>query len=188
MAESVLLRVAKAQTQAEVGLGRARLDMKTRKELGVEVGDAVEITGKKLTAAKVFRAQQEDEGKDIIRIDGMIRSNAGVSIGERVTVARADPQPASQSGPGAQDPQAASASPSGAGRGRAVPQEPHRPPPGQGGRVPDAQHRPGGNAGALQGLLHHAFGRGGRGGAHRDGGQVGEHRDQGHLFPFGHLR
>jgi len=96
MAESVLLRVAKAQTQAEVGLGRARLDMKTRKELGVEVGDAVEITGKKLTAAKVFRAQQEDEGKDIIRIDGMIRSNAGVSIGERVTVARADPQPATK--------------------------------------------------------------------------------------------
>ncbi|MCX6651231.1 MAG: CDC48 family AAA ATPase [Methanomassiliicoccales archaeon] len=96
MAESVLLRVAKAQTQTEVGLGRARLDMKTRKELGVEVGDAVEITGKKLTAAKVFRAQQEDEGKDIVRIDGMIRSNAGVSIGERVTVARADPQPAAK--------------------------------------------------------------------------------------------
>ena len=96
MAESVLLRVAKAQAQSEVGLGRARLDMKTRKELGVEVGDAVEITGKKLTAARVFRAHQEDEGKDIIRIDGMIRSNAGVSIGERVTVSRADPQPASK--------------------------------------------------------------------------------------------
>ncbi|MBN1109618.1 MAG: CDC48 family AAA ATPase [Methanomassiliicoccales archaeon] len=96
MAKSVLLRVAKAQSQSEVGLGRARLDMKTRKELGVEVGEAIEITGKKLTAAKVFRAHQEDEGKDIIRIDGMIRSNAGVSIGERVTVARADPQPATK--------------------------------------------------------------------------------------------
>ena len=96
MAESVLLRVAKAQSQTEVGLGRARLDMKTRKELGVDVGQIVEITGKKLTVAKVFRAQQEDEGKDIIRIDGVLRSNAGVSIGERVTVTRADPQLASK--------------------------------------------------------------------------------------------
>ena len=96
MADSVLLRVAKAQLQNEVGLGRARLDMKTRKELGVEVGHAVEIVGKRMTVARVFRAQQEDEGKDIIRIDGMIRSNAGVSIGERVTVSKADPQPATK--------------------------------------------------------------------------------------------
>ncbi len=96
MAESVLLRVAKAKDQNEVGLGRARLDMKTRKELGVEAGQIIEITGKKMTVARVFRAQQEDEGKDIIRIDGVLRSNAGVSIGERVTVAKADPQPASK--------------------------------------------------------------------------------------------
>lgn len=96
MAESVTLRVARAQHQSEVGLGRARIDAKTRKELGVEVGDVIEIVGKKKTVAKVFRASQEDEGKGIIRIDGMIRSNAGVSIGEKVTVSRADPQPASK--------------------------------------------------------------------------------------------
>ncbi|HUT27946.1 MAG TPA: CDC48 family AAA ATPase [Methanomassiliicoccales archaeon] len=90
MVESVILRVAKAQQQSDAGLGRARLDMKTRKELGVEIGDAVEVTGKKLTVAKVLRAVQEDEGKGIIRIDGMTRANAGVSIGERVTVGRAD--------------------------------------------------------------------------------------------------
>ncbi|MEM2944137.1 MAG: CDC48 family AAA ATPase [Methanomassiliicoccales archaeon] len=96
MVESVTLRVARAQHQSEVGLGRARIDAKTRKELGVEVGDVIEIIGKKKTVAKVFRASQEDEGKGIIRIDGMIRSNAGVSIGEKVTVTRADPQPASK--------------------------------------------------------------------------------------------
>jgi len=54
----------------------------------------MEIVGKRATAAKIFRASQEDEGKAIIRIDGMIRSNAGVSIGEKVTVRKADPQPA----------------------------------------------------------------------------------------------
>ncbi len=96
MAESVLLRVAKAQSQTEVGMGRARLDMKTRKELGVDVGQAIEIIGKKMTVARVFRAQQEDEGKDIIRMDGVLRSNAGVSIGERVTVSKADPQQATK--------------------------------------------------------------------------------------------
>jgi transitional endoplasmic reticulum ATPase len=94
MADSLTLRVARAHHQSEVGLGRARIDASTRKDLGVEVGDIMEIVGKRATAAKIFRASQEDEGKAIIRIDGMIRSNAGVSIGEKVTVRKADPQPA----------------------------------------------------------------------------------------------
>ncbi len=94
MAESITLRVARAQHQSEVGFGRARIDTKTRKDLGVEVGDVIEIVGKRSTAAKVFRAAQEDEAKGIIRIDGMIRSNAGVSIGEKVSVVKAEPQPA----------------------------------------------------------------------------------------------
>jgi len=77
-------------------MGRARIDSQTRKELNVDVGDYIEIIGKRRTAAKVFRAPQEDEGKGLISIDGMIRSNAGVSIGEKVTVAKADTQPAAK--------------------------------------------------------------------------------------------
>jgi len=96
MADSVTLKVARAHHQSEVGLGRARIDAKTRKQLSVEVGDYIEIVGKRTTAAKVFRSAQEDEGKGIIRIDGMIRSNASVSIGEKVTVLRADSQPATR--------------------------------------------------------------------------------------------
>lgn len=92
--EGVTLRVARAHHQSEVGLGRARIDSATRKSLGVEVGEIIEIIGKKKTAAKVFRAAHEDEGQGIIRIDGMIRGNAGVSIGEKVVVAKADAQPA----------------------------------------------------------------------------------------------
>lgn len=90
------LRVARAHHQSEVGLGRARIDSKTRSQLGVEVGDFIEIVGKRTTPAKVFRAAQDDEGKGIIRIDGMIRSNAGISIGEKVSVIRADSQPATR--------------------------------------------------------------------------------------------
>ncbi len=96
MAESIILRVARAHHQSEVGLGRARIDGKTRKDLAVEVGDIIEIVGKRSTAAKVFRAAQEDEAKGIIRIDGMIRSNAVVSIGEKVTVKKAESLPATR--------------------------------------------------------------------------------------------
>ena len=86
------LRVARAHHQSEVGLGRARIDTKTRKDLGADVGEIIEIIGKKRTAAKVFRAAHEDEGQGIIRIDGMIRGNAGVSIGEKVVVVKATSQ------------------------------------------------------------------------------------------------
>jgi len=96
MTDSMTLRVARAHHQSEVGLGRARIDTKTRKQLGVEVGDYIEIVGKRTTAAKVFRSAQEDEGKGIVRIDGMIRSNAAVSIGEKVKILKADTQPATK--------------------------------------------------------------------------------------------
>ncbi len=91
-AEGITLRVARAHHQSEVGLGRARIDSLTRKDLGADVGDIIEITGNKKTAAKVFRAAHEDEGKGIIRIDGMIRGNAGVSIGENVVIHKAEAQ------------------------------------------------------------------------------------------------
>jgi transitional endoplasmic reticulum ATPase len=96
VSDSVTLRVASAQHQSEVGLGRARIDAQTRKELSVDMGDFIEIVGKRKTAAKVFRASNEDEGKGLISIDGMIRSNAGVSIGEKVSVIKADTQPAAK--------------------------------------------------------------------------------------------
>jgi transitional endoplasmic reticulum ATPase len=95
-AEGVTLRVARAHHQSEVGLGRARIDSQTRKRLDVEVGEIIEIVGKKKTAAKVFRASNEDEGLGVIRIDGMIRGNAGVSIGEKVVVDKVSAQPASK--------------------------------------------------------------------------------------------
>ncbi len=88
--DAVTLKVARAHHQSEVGLGRARIDSDTRKALNIDVGEIIEVIGEKRTAAKVFRAAHEDEGKGIIRIDGMIRGNAGVSIGEKVAVKKAD--------------------------------------------------------------------------------------------------
>ena len=90
--EGLTLKVARAHHQSEVGLGRARIDSVTRKKLNVDVGEIIEIVGKKKTAAKVFRAANEDEGLGVIRIDGMIRGNAGVSIGEKVVINKAEVQ------------------------------------------------------------------------------------------------
>src|SRR3970040_2556166 len=89
----MILKVAEARQYA-VGLGRARVDTKTRVALGVDVGEIIEIIGKKSTAAKLFRVMQEDEGKGILRIYGLVRRNVGVSIGDKVEVRKAEVFPA----------------------------------------------------------------------------------------------
>jgi transitional endoplasmic reticulum ATPase len=73
------------------GRGIARIDSKARKMLNVISGDVIEIKGRrKSTAAVVWQAHQQDEGLDFIRIDGWIRQNIGVGIGDRVHVSKAD--------------------------------------------------------------------------------------------------
>jgi transitional endoplasmic reticulum ATPase len=87
---SVQLRVAEAKQQRDVGRSIARIDAETMKALEVTVGDVIEITGKKTTAAKAWPAYPEDQGLMIIRIDGFIRKNCGASINEYVTVRKAE--------------------------------------------------------------------------------------------------
>ncbi len=91
---SIDLKVEKAQSQSDVGLGKARIDTQTRMKLGLEVGDVIEIIGKKSTAAKVYRMLQEDEGKGLIRMCNLLRMSAGTSPGERVEVRKAELHPA----------------------------------------------------------------------------------------------
>ena len=50
----------------------------------------IEIAGKKTTATIVWPAYPQDEGLEIIRIDGTLRRNAGVSWADTVTVRKAD--------------------------------------------------------------------------------------------------
>ncbi len=82
------LRVAEAR-QRDVGYGIARIDREVGAKAGLQTGDMVEIRGRKLAAATLWLGYLEDE-KDIIRIDGYIRSNAGVSLNDWVTVRKAD--------------------------------------------------------------------------------------------------
>ena len=96
MTDSIVLKVAMARSQSEAGYGRARMDGESRRALGLELGDAVEISGKRSVVAKVFKCDPEDEGRGMLFIDGLTRTNAGVSVDENVTVRRCNPQPAEQ--------------------------------------------------------------------------------------------
>jgi len=94
MEEQIVLKVAEA-LQEDVGHSRARIDTKTREEMALNPGDIVEIKGEKSTPALVWRMKSaSDEGKGIIRMDGLVRKNAGVSIGDKVTIRKVQVQEA----------------------------------------------------------------------------------------------
>lgn len=87
--EPLRLKVAEAD-QRDVGKGIVRIDEKYRNQIGINVFDVVEIKGSRSTSAIVGRAYPSDEAIDIIRMDGLIRTNAQTGIGEYVEVRKAD--------------------------------------------------------------------------------------------------
>ena len=60
----------------DVGRGIARIDPDEMKALGLEVGDIIEIEGKRKTPAKAMPCYSDDRGKHVIQIDGLSRKNA----------------------------------------------------------------------------------------------------------------
>ena len=86
--KEITLRVAEAK-QRDVGRGKVRLDSMAMSKIGVSTGDIVEIIGKRSTTAVAWPSYPEDLKKDIIRCDGVIRRNAGVSLGDKVDVKKA---------------------------------------------------------------------------------------------------
>jgi len=87
--KEISLRVADAR-QRDVGHGKIRIDNDTMQKLGSTAGDFVEIHGKKMTVAVAWPAYAEDQGQEIVRMDGLIRRNAGVALNEYVSVRKAD--------------------------------------------------------------------------------------------------
>jgi transitional endoplasmic reticulum ATPase len=92
-ASAVRLQVAGAKPQ-DVGTGTARLSRKALTAMGAREGDVIEVRGKRITAAMALASYPEDEGLDVIRLDGLQRANAGISIGDPLEARRADPRPA----------------------------------------------------------------------------------------------
>ena len=93
--DKIVLRVAEAKHR-DVGRGMARLDPRSMENLGLSTGDVVEIVGRKRTAAIAWPSYPEDAGLELVRIDGILRSNANVGIGDPVEVRKIIVKPASQ--------------------------------------------------------------------------------------------
>jgi transitional endoplasmic reticulum ATPase len=80
--------------QRDVGRGIARIDQKTMQRLGISAGDVIEICGKRTTSAIAWPAYSEDQNRDLLRVDGFTRKNAGVAMNEYVIVRAAKVKPA----------------------------------------------------------------------------------------------
>ena len=81
--QALTLRVLEA-SQRDVGRGIARIDPNDMAKIDASPGDIIQITGKRITVAKLMPAYIEDRGKNIIQIDGITRNNAHTGIGDNV--------------------------------------------------------------------------------------------------------
>lgn len=83
------LQVANARPE-DSGRGLARVPRAVMTELGLQEGDVVEIVGKRSTAARAVLPYGEDEGLEILRLDGLQRANAGVGSGDFVSLRKVE--------------------------------------------------------------------------------------------------
>src|SRR3546814_8403392 len=70
------LQVANARPE-DSGRGIAHLTRALMAQLALAEGGVIEIVGKRSTPARAVYPYPEDEGLEIIRIDGLQRANAG---------------------------------------------------------------------------------------------------------------
>ncbi|PZM07982.1 CDC48 family AAA ATPase [Rhizobium tubonense] len=87
--QTVSLQVANTRPQ-DAGGGFARINQKTLAAMGVQEGEIVELVGKRHTAAVAMRSYSEDEGLNIVRLDGLQRVNAGATSGDHIEVKKAE--------------------------------------------------------------------------------------------------
>ena len=64
--------------------GIARLDPSVMEKIGIRRGEVILIKGKKQSVAIADKSYPADIGSGIIRIDGILRRNAKVGIGDLV--------------------------------------------------------------------------------------------------------
>jgi transitional endoplasmic reticulum ATPase len=93
--EERVIRLQVAGTKPEdAGKGVARLSQGAFEALGVQEGEIIAIQGKRLTAALGLKPYAGDMGVEVIRLDGLQRANADVTMGDQVEVRKADVRPA----------------------------------------------------------------------------------------------
>jgi len=85
MNEKIDLKVFDAYDR-DVGWSSARIDYDSMNSLNVSTGDMIEIKGKQKTVARCLPLYPTDERKHMVRINGLIRNNAGTEIDSIVTI------------------------------------------------------------------------------------------------------
>ena len=78
----------------DVGKGIARIDEQDMAELDLTVSDIVDVMGTNKTVAKVMPLTESLRDTRMIRIDGIIRENAGVGLDDFVEIRKTDYHPA----------------------------------------------------------------------------------------------
>jgi transitional endoplasmic reticulum ATPase len=95
MNEKITLRVAESHHR-DVGKDVARIDRNLMEKLGISSGDIVLITGKEKACAIAHPGYPEDQGLDLVRIDGNIRANARVGLDDKIYMQKYAAQPANR--------------------------------------------------------------------------------------------
>ncbi|MBW9051027.1 CDC48 family AAA ATPase [Rhizobium mesosinicum] len=89
------LQVANMRPQ-DAGGSIARLSSAAMGKIGVREGEFIELIGKRHTAAIAMRPYPDDEGLNIVRLDGLQRVNAGATSGDHIEVRKAEARPATK--------------------------------------------------------------------------------------------
>lgn len=85
VADKITLKAAESSGK-DVGRGIARLDPTDMEQLGLDVGDTVEIVGKRRTICKALPTFKQHRGQSHVQIDGIIRENVGVHLNDPVVL------------------------------------------------------------------------------------------------------
>jgi transitional endoplasmic reticulum ATPase len=90
---TLTLKVSEAWNK-DMGRGLARIDPADMEAIEAEIGDVIEIIGKRRTVARIMPTFKEDRGKSRIQIDGLTRANAQVGLDEKIPLQKVAWQPA----------------------------------------------------------------------------------------------
>lgn len=81
-----VILILKEANPKDVGRGIVRIDPKDMEKVSAEVGDIVEIIGKRTSAVKLMPAYVENRGKKSVYADGIIRENIQCSIDDKIKI------------------------------------------------------------------------------------------------------
>jgi transitional endoplasmic reticulum ATPase len=91
--EALKLKVAEALGK-DVGRALARMDPADMAAIDLEIGDIVEVEGKRRTVCKAMPAYKDLRGQSRVQIDGLSRENAGAALDQVVRVRKVEASPA----------------------------------------------------------------------------------------------